>query len=309
MDSKQNSHIADKQTNSVTSQLFVARMTSDNFSLNELNEKIFNIQLNYSENLFGFIIVTNGMLELEINSRNMIISRGEIFCISPGISFKLLSGNTDLEGYMLTFSPLFLESLHLPKSINCSLQFINYDRYNTTEAMFLRAKQLLCLIKNETERVEHFYSREIIQNLVSVFYMDIFNAHLKDSCYPAQHFKQNGTTCRAMELCKNFIWLVRQYASEQRQVRYYADRLCITPKYLSTLVKTTTGLTANEWIKDSVVNKAKHLIQTSGNSTMKEISYALNFSNPSFFGKYFKKAVGISPIEYQKTLLEQSFAI
>jgi len=308
MNSKQNRSVQDKKTDSVTSQLIIARMTSDNFSLNELGGGRINAQLNHSENLFGFIIATNGMLELEINGRNTVLSPGEFVCISPGVSFKILSGNTEFEGYMLTFSPLFLESLHLPKSINCKLHFINYDRHNTTAAIFTRAKQLLCLIKNETENAEHFYSREIIQNLVSAFYLDIFNAQLKDNC-PAQLFNQSATTFRAKELCKNFILLVKQYASEQRQVCYYADKLCITPQYLSTLVKATTGLTANEWIKDSVVNMAKHLIQTSGNSTIKEISYALNFSNPSFFGKYFKKAVGISPIEYQKTLLVDGFKI
>jgi transcriptional regulator, AraC family len=85
-------------------------------------------------------------------------------------------------------------------------------------------------------------------------------------------------------------------------LKFYADKLCVSPKHLSFLIKNATGLPANKWVTDAVIHDAKHLLQSSGNS-VKEIAYILNFSNQSFFGKYFKREVGVSPSDYQSEVL------
>ena len=79
----------------------------------------------------------------------------------------------------------------------------------------------------------------------------------------------------------------------------YAGKLCVTPKYLSLLVKNVSNRTAGEWIDNYVVLEAKALLSSSTLS-IQEISDRLNFTNQSFFGKYFKQHVGISPTEYRK---------
>ena len=73
----------------------------------------------------------------------------------------------------------------------------------------------------------------------------------------------------------------------------------MTPKYLSLLVKNVSNRTAGEWIDNYVVLEAKALLSSSTLS-IQEISDRLNFTNQSFFGKYFKQHVGISPTEYRK---------
>ena len=79
---------------------------------------------------------------------------------------------------------------------------------------------------------------------------------------------------------------------------YFADRLCISPKHLSMVVKKVSGRTASDWIDDYVILQAKQLLRSSS-LTIQEVSRELNFSNQSFFGKYFKKHVGMSPSEYR----------
>lgn len=91
-----------------------------------------------------------------------------------------------------------------------------------------------------------------------------------------------------------FIALLTQYHTQERSVTFYAEKLCITPKYFSTLIKKQTGKSAAQWIDDYVILEAKNLLKFSGMS-IQEIAYHLNFSTQSFFGKYFKHQTGLSP--------------
>lgn len=80
-----------------------------------------------------------------------------------------------------------------------------------------------------------------------------------------------------------FIALLTQYHTQERSVTFYAEKLCITPKYFSTLIKKQTGKSAAQWIDDYVILEAKNLLKFSGMS-IQEIAYHLNFSTQSFSG-------------------------
>jgi len=97
-----------------------------------------------------------------------------------------------------------------------------------------------------------------------------------------------------------FIALLTQHHTQERSVAFYAEKLCITPKYFSTLIKKQTGKSAAQWIDDYVILEAKNLLKFSGMS-IQEIAYHLNFSTQSFFGKYFKHQTGLSPSEYRSS--------
>ena len=81
---------------------------------------------------------------------------------------------------------------------------------------------------------------------------------------------------------------------------FYASKLFISPKYLSLIVKETTGKSAARWIDEFVLMEAKNMLRYSGKN-IQQVAYALNFSNQSSFGKYFKHLTGMSPTEYQKS--------
>ena len=80
---------------------------------------------------------------------------------------------------------------------------------------------------------------------------------------------------------------------------YFANRLGIAPKHVSMVVKKVSGRTASDWIDEYVVLEAKQMLRTT-TLTVQEVSRELNFANQSFFGKYFKKHVGMSPSEYRQ---------
>lgn len=103
---------------------------------------------------------------------------------------------------------------------------------------------------------------------------------------------------RKEEIMARFILSVGEDFRKERQVAYYARKLCITPKHLSSVVKDLSGRTAGDWIENYVVLEAKVLLKTT-DLTVQEIALQLNFANQSFFGKYFKHFTGVSPTAFR----------
>ncbi len=97
-----------------------------------------------------------------------------------------------------------------------------------------------------------------------------------------------------------FVRLVRKYFRHEHTVRFYANKLCISPKYLSLVVKEACGRTAADIIDEYLLLEAKNLLRFSGKN-IQQIAFELNFANQSSFGKYFKNLTGLSPSEFQNS--------
>ena len=106
---------------------------------------------------------------------------------------------------------------------------------------------------------------------------------------------QSGT------LYERFIQLVQEHCMTQREVRFYSDKLNITAKYLNYICKINTGITASEWIQRNVRERIIILLQNK-NLNISEIADELAFSSRSFFTRYVKKLLGITPKEYRERI-------
>ncbi|MBR6433085.1 MAG: helix-turn-helix domain-containing protein [Bacteroides sp.] len=104
---------------------------------------------------------------------------------------------------------------------------------------------------------------------------------------------------RQRQILHDFIALVNKYGKHERNISFYADKLCLTPHYLSTVIRETGGQTVMQWINQAVILEAKVLLKHSDMPVFR-IADELNFPNPSFFSKFFKRMTGMTPMEYQK---------
>ncbi len=248
-----------------------------------------------SKDAYEVIIVNSGNLDIEIDNQIHSLSKNSLAYL-PNSSFKIKSTDTRFRGYIMIFSNAFIESLQVPLAINKEKSFV---RKSLSDDAHYSMNQTFMLIKDEISNQEHIFRKEKLSNLVSILFIDLLNVFVKNSnMFPGLSF--SGESKRRTKLSKDFFSLLKEYSREQRQVGFYADKLCITPKYLTFLLKQSTGKSANEWITNAVISDAKHLLKNSDNS-IKEVSYTLNFANQSFFGKYFKKMVGISPKDFQNS--------
>ena len=131
---------------------------------------------------------------------------------------------------------------------------------------------------------------------------DIIRAIVRfaDNIRQSVNERKEQTLAREQEIFNSFLRLVNMNASKERTISFYADNLCITRNYLSIIISRFSGVTAKKWIERAVIMEAKALLKFSALSIL-EIAYELNFPNDSFFNKYFKRIVGITPMRYRKS--------
>ena len=162
---------------------------------------------------------------------------------------------------------------------------LNEEEWTQAEMFFTLLWNILHSSPYRRETVQHF--------IISLLY------NLKYT------YEQTRTTTplrlsRREEIFRRFIALVNEHSKQERSVNFYADKLCLTPHYLSTIIREASGQTVMQWINQSVVLEAKVLLKHS-DLLIFQISDELNFPNPSFFSKFFKRMTGMTPAEYQKT--------
>lgn len=108
---------------------------------------------------------------------------------------------------------------------------------------------------------------------------------------------------RTEDLFGRFMNLLSEHFTQERKVAFYASKLCVTPKYLSTTIKLASGKTPTTWINEMVFMEMERKLRYSQLS-IKEIACELNFPNTSFFGKFFKVRSGLSPLRYRLSFIE-----
>ena len=109
------------------------------------------------------------------------------------------------------------------------------------------------------------------------------------------------TKDRSSEYFERLLRLLSEHYKTERSVEFYADKMNLTPKHLSRVVRNFSGKSVHQWIDNFVVLEIKNLLKHSDMS-IQQISYDLNFPNPSFMGQYFKRITGKTPGEYRREI-------
>lgn len=143
----------------------------------------------------------------------------------------------------------------------------------------------------------NIFRNTIIRNRLQNVLMEIYD---KLQRFAGMQRQMPESTTRQTELFHRFVALVHEFSSQEREVSFYADKLCISTRYLSTIVRTIAHSTAKEFIDRSVLLEIKMLLQSTDLS-VQEIAYRLHFPDQSYLGRYFKKHTGESPTEYRNT--------
>ncbi|MDB1056804.1 helix-turn-helix domain-containing protein, partial [Phocaeicola vulgatus] len=140
---------------------------------------------------------------------------------------------------------------------------------------------------------DNCFRQQILKNYIQSFLLDIY-----DKTHRLFLMKRPEGISRQEELFKRFIQLVHKHCTTQREVSFYANKLFITPRYLSTVIQNVTNTTAKSIIDKHVIQEIKVLLKST-NLSVQEISNQLCFPDQSFFGRYFKKHTGLSPLQYR----------
>jgi len=144
----------------------------------------------------------------------------------------------------------------------------------------------------DKSQTEHPYRERILQKLLYALIIAVGGLY-------SIHFIFDGKqSTHKRRIVERFFQLLFEYSREKKNVAFFADKLCLSPKYVSTLILKHTGRPILSWVNMFVTLYAKHLLKST-NMTILQISDDLGFPNPSFFGKFFKRETGVTPGEYR----------
>lgn len=242
-----------------------------------------------------------GHLRMNVNLKEFDISEGMMFMNVPGniirVNEILDTPQEQVRYVCIAISREFSQGLKLDvtKLFNEGVSMLENPGVKLDETEINLTRSHMKLMGEQLKSDIPYKKDAILSTLSSLFYvlMGVWN----DSKSMEKH---DGQSTRTKVTFDKFMKLVSEYHTQYRNVGFYADKLCLTPKYLSRVIRDATGRSAPEWIDSYVILEAKNLLKYSG-LAIKEIVFRLNFPNQSVFYKFFKARTGMTPTEYRNS--------
>lgn len=247
-------------------------------------------------------LVEEGERDIEINQQTYAIKKNTLIVFGSSDVVRHVPRNGGrITTHLLCISIKFIQDLNIDLSTINLQHMFESPRSNAVELKESEAEALIILFKalkiNACENTEVAFAKNIARSLTQALFYQLMQVKANHRPRIAD---TEGTASRKIQYVQEFMRLLQLHHTSSRSISFYANRLCISPKYLSHLVKETTGRSAAEWVAELVVQEAKNMLRYS-DKNVQQVAYALNFASQSSFGKYFKHATGISPSDYQKS--------
>ena len=251
-----------------------------------------------------FLIVScrQGSLQLDINGKSYELQENNILFIMPTMIMSGMKPSDDCKVRLFGFSTNFLNNVVKPGNGTERVLYTIYKNpvwhvESEEDSPIVHAYERIIM-----ERIKNYegrYCKEILRHLFSAMFCEMMN-ELQNRMHEITTEQPDKGYKRAVYVFKSFLSELSKDGGMHRSVNYYADRLCYSPKYVSSVVKQVSGRTALDWINEYAVEQIKVQLKHSEKS-IKEIADYFNFSNQSFFGKYVKAHLGMSPAKYRTT--------
>lgn len=244
------------------------------------------------------ILCLKGNATCNINGNTIIINAGDMLVQHPNAIFSNSRHSDDIEFRGICLSRDYVKQLAtMPRNIwDIILHIEESPIVHLQEAEMHIFLQYYNLLKAKLLSKPGINHKEIINSLTQAVICEI-----QDVFVPHMETDQLKYTSSNM-LFSRFLELLSSSAPREREVSYYANHLFVSPKYLSAVCKEISGKTASEIISSYTVKEITRLLKMNTMS-IKEIAYRLNFSSISFFGKYVRKHLGMSPKHYREYLI------
>lgn len=227
------------------------------------------------------LMVTRGKAVYQMNLIDYLLEPSTVFVVPSGSIVMVKSVG---EGFNL-------QSMSI-KDMGENSSFPDVLQIKLNDDDWQRMSDYVCLIW----KVVHCKGFPVssVRHLQAAMLDDIRNA------YGASAQVGDKRLSHTQDVFSKFVRLVNEYGPQEHHIRFYADRLCITPNRLSNLVKEQSGETVIQWINRAIILESKVFLRHSDLKNY-EIAERLNFPNASFFNKFFKRQTGQTPLQYKES--------
>jgi AraC-like DNA-binding protein len=243
-------------------------------------------------------ICLNGYTRIAINMQEYFIGPGTMMIAVPDQIVQTLEVSDNYQGVIIAFSRNYADKIFSRVEVMLPIFFYTKEypciniKGEELKSMMEYYNMLWEKTKKGRESKEH-ESKDVIQTLLVALLYEIY------AIYSHRIPRKKEARNRKEMLYDQFMRSLSENYKKERSVNFYAKKLFLTPKHLSSVVKEISGKTAGEWIDNFVLLEAKSLLKST-QKNIQEIADELNFANQSFFGKYFKRYTGVSPKEYRR---------
>lgn len=238
-----------------------------------------------------------GRMRSSINLKEFEVGPNDLVICSPGDLMQSDAEDGEHMSQIIMISSNFLKEMYI--SLNSFMPFFASQKehpiFHLTDEEVKELTYYFMAIKSTVESDDYFRV-DITKRLLAAYLYKLGSILYRHR--PELQAEAAKPLKREEILFKEFIRLVGEHHRKERRVDFYAERLFLSPKHFSTVIKKVSGKTAGQWIDDYVILEAKTLLKYSAMS-IQEVAYYMNFPNPSFFGKYFRHHTGMSPSEYK----------
>ena len=260
-------------------------------------DKVLQVDGTFKFEMMMMVYCTKGRIEFETNSNTHNAKAGDVIVCLPNSTWENVMVSPDYNSKIVGVSSNAAQS-----SVQVNRDFLalmGYIAHNPVVHLNEERQQMFlkyyALIAHKIKNPHGFYHKEIMHSLLQSSIYELFAIITPY----VEYTNEGGNLKQANLLFQRFIDLLVANNGKMQPVKQYAQELCITPKYLSNITKTVTGRTALDWIHSYTVKAIEKYLRRS-NLSIKEISELLGFPNLSFFGKFTKSHLGMSPTQYRK---------
>lgn len=239
------------------------------------------------------LLVTHDDLLVEIDGHGYRLKRGNLVTLFPTHTLTLRWQSEFAACAWLWFEFDFMADFPLLLPPETAERFGASPVSFLSEADFIVLKQAYDTLTKYNVATEHPSRENLLKAQLFIFVSELL--HFSAECAVEVRNRRSET------LADTFFALLHRHYITERSLAFYADQLCITTKYLSKVIRRTTGRTVYYWIEEFVTKEAKRLLRST-DATVTEIAERLNFPNSSFFAKFFRRHTGRSPLEYRNRM-------
>ena len=241
-----------------------------------------------NDHRFGMII--NGEAHINFNLQDRHVTAGTLVYLGPGTIINPIRLSDDLCIFgigLFTDFPMPFAQGQMPSAFNGQVRDFQLP---VGEADISTARHILDTIWHIVHTED--YHRPTVTALVAAL------MHHYDHLFRLQTDIQAVSRSREQTIFDRFISLVNQNCCEHHQIGYYAERMCLTERYLTTVIRQTSGTTAKDWIDRALITRIKIELRHTDKPAA-QIAEEMHFANPSFFSKYFHRLTGMTPLKYK----------
>ena len=234
-------------------------------------------------------ICIKGRAEGSINLQKIITQPNSFNVILPGQIITHDHQTPDFEARYIIMSSKFVDTLGLDNRFSL---FHSHNQVISTILSDYELEAILTFYEMLKWNITHKndYILDTVRHMTLAFFYGFSHTF--------QHNIASKKKNRSQQLSEDFLILVKQHFKQEHSLEFYANKLCVTPKHLTTTIKSTTDSTAKEWIDKHLLLEAKALLKST-NLNIQQIADTLHFTSQDVFSKYFKHHIGITPKEYR----------